>query len=132
MLFILSFVYKTFTNKKYDHHLVTTEYYKDELNYQKEINAENNAKKLSRNVEINHTNNGIEIVFPDEFKHKKIEGTIHFLRSANDKLDFTIPIQLKDNKQQIADDKLVKGIYIVTIKWKDNDKAYQFKDNFYY
>ena len=132
MLFILSFVYKAFTNEKYDHHLVTEEYYKDELNYQKEINAEDNAKKLSRNVAINHINKGIEIVFPDEFKNKKIDGTIHFLRAANDKLDFTIPVQLKDNKQQISDDKLVKGIYIVTIKWKDNDKEYQFKDNFYY
>ena len=132
MLFILSFVYKTFTNSKYDHHLVSKEYYKDEINYQKEIDAEKNASSLSNKISIKHIDNGIEINFPNEFKNKKIKGTIHFLRSANDKLDFEIPIQLNDNKQKITDDKLVKGIYIVTIKWNSDNKNYQYKDNFYY
>lgn len=132
MLFILSFVYKTFTNKKYDHHLVTTEYYKDELNFQKEIDAEKNASSLSSKVIIRQNNKGIEIIFPEEFKNKNIVGNINFMRSANEKLDFNIPINLQDNKQLIKDDKLVKGIYIVKIKWKSKDKDYLFKDNFYY
>ncbi|HFS67200.1 MAG TPA: cytochrome C oxidase Cbb3 [Flavobacteriia bacterium] len=132
MLFILSFVYKTFTNKKYDHHLVTEEYYKDELNYQKEIDAEKNASNLSSKIIIKHLDDGIEVVFPEDLKDKKINGTIHFLRSSNEKLDFEIPIKLTNNKQKIADAKLVKGIYIVTIKWQSDNKKYQYKDNFYY
>ncbi len=132
MLFILSFVYKTFTNSKYDHHIVSKTYYNDELNYQKEIDAEQNLENLSSKIVLKNTDKGVEIIFPEEFKDKKLEGTIDFQRSANEKLDFNIPIKVTDNKQFIPDDKLVKGIYIVKINWKTDGKTYQFKDNFYY
>ena len=132
MLFILSFVYKTFTNSKYDHHIVSKTYYNDELNYQKEIDAEQNLENLSSKIVLKNTDKGVEIIFPEEFKDKKLEGTIDFRRSANEKLDFNIPIKVADNKQFIPDDKLVKGIYIVKINWKTDGKTYQFKDNFYY
>lgn len=132
MLFILSFVYKAFTNSKYDHHLVSTEYYKDEINYQKEIDAQQNLKNLNSKIILKNTGKGIEINFPEEFKEKKIMGIIDFQRSANEKLDFNMPIQENANKQFIPDNKLVKGIYIVKIIWKTDGKTYQFKDNFYY
>ena len=132
MLFILSFVYKAFTDKKYDHHFVTEDYYNEEINYQKEIDAQKNLEYLNSKLIIQKKNEGIEIIFPDYFKDKKIKGTIDFQRSANEKLDFNIPINLTENKQFIGDDKLVKGIYIVKIYWKSNGKTYQYKDNFYY
>ena len=37
MVFILSFVYKATFLPEYGHHLVSEEYYKEELNYQKEM-----------------------------------------------------------------------------------------------
>jgi len=132
MLFILSFVYKTFTNSKYDHHIISKTYYKDELNYQKEIDAEQNLKNLSSKIVLKNTDKGVEIIFPKEFKDKQIVGTIDFQRSANEKLDFRMPIKVTNNKQFIPDKKLVKGIYIVKINWKTDKKTYQFKDNFYY
>ena len=42
--FILSFVYKTIFMEEYEHHLVSEDYYKDELHYQEEIDKLNNAK----------------------------------------------------------------------------------------
>ncbi len=132
MLFILSFVYKSFFNPKYDHHFVSEEYYKDEINYQTEIDAEKNLSDLQTKLQINKMDKGVVIIFPDDFKGENIQGTIDFQRSANDKLDFNIPIQLKENKQFIPDKNLVKGIYIVKITWKTNGKEYQYKDNFYY
>ncbi len=132
MLFILSFVYKTFTNSKYDHHLVTKEYYKDELNYQKEIDAVAKANKLNEKVKLNTIDKGIEIIFPSELKEKNIVGSVKFTRSADDKLDFNLPISLENGKMLVPDAKLVKGIYIVNISWKIDNEAYLFKDNFYY
>ncbi len=132
MLFILSFVYKTFTNSKYDHHLVTKEYYKDEINYQKEIDAVIKANTLSSKIQLKTIETGVEIIFPSELKGKKIEGSVKFTRSADDKLDFNLPISLENSKMLVPDTKLVKGIYIVNISWKMDDEAYLFKDNFYY
>lgn len=37
VVFILSFVFKVTFLPKYDHHLVSEEYYNEELNYQEEI-----------------------------------------------------------------------------------------------
>ncbi len=132
MLFILSFVYKTFTNSKYDHHLVTENYYKDEINYQQEIDAVTKANALSSKIQLKTTETGVEITFPTELKEKNIVGKVKFIRSADDKLDFSVPISLENGNMFISDAKLVKGIYIVNISWKMDDKAYLFKDNFYY
>ena len=132
MLFILSFVYKAFTNSKYDHHLVTKEYYKEEINYQQEIDAVSNAKKLTQNIKFTTTKEGIEIKFPSELEGKEVIGNVKFTRSADDKLDFNMPISLQNGKMFIPDNKLVKGIYVVNISWKMDNKKYLFKDNFYY
>jgi len=46
MAFILQYVYRVSVYEKYDHHLVADDYYKDELNYQKQIDKESNANNL--------------------------------------------------------------------------------------
>ncbi len=48
VIFILSFVYKVTFLPQYDHHLVSDDYYKDELNYQQEIDKLNKAAELKQ------------------------------------------------------------------------------------
>ena len=62
-MFILSFVYKTLFIEKYEHHLVSEDYYKEELHYQEEIDKLNNANLLLENVVLMNENNGIKIIF---------------------------------------------------------------------
>jgi nitrogen fixation protein FixH len=130
MIFILSFVYKTFTNKSYDHHLVSEQYYKDEINYQQEIDAVANAMRLTENVKLVKTQKGLEIVFPTEVKG--ITGTIGFQRPSNTKLDLNLPVKLESNKVFISKDQLVNGLYNVKIWWKGNDTQYLFKEKYTY
>lgn len=130
IIFILSFVYKTFTNSKYDHHLVSEEYYKDEMNYQQEIDAVNNAKNLKTNVFLETVSEGIRIVFPKEVIN--ISGNIAFQRASNVKLDFEKPITLVNNEIIIPKNKLVEGSWNVKIKWKANNVKYLFKEKYYY
>jgi len=132
MIFILSFVYKTFTRESYDHHLVSKNYYKDEMNYQQEINAMDNAKKLTENVKIVNTAEGVNITFPTTMDFSKIKGKIDFQRANNVKLDFSLPINLKSNSLLIPKDKLVAGYYDVKIDWEANGVKYLFKENHKY
>ncbi len=132
MIFILSFVYKTFTNDKYDHQLVSKDYYKDEVNFQQEIDALTNAKKLNELVILKNTDQGILITFPSDLSTKKIEGTIAFQRASNIKLDFNLPINLTNNTLLIPTKKLVKGLYNVKINWKVDTTTYLFKDKYTY
>ncbi len=130
IVFILTFVYKSFTNDKYDHHLVSEEYYKDEINYQQEIDAKANAKTLKTKVKIKNVAGGIQVTFPSDYKIT--EGTVKFQRASNEKLDFEVPIKLENNSMLISKKKIVKGMYNVKISWKANNTKYQFNDKYNY
>ncbi len=132
MVFILSFVYKTFTDRSYDHHLVSEEYYKDEVNFQQEIDALANARKLKELIVLENTDNGILITFPSDVADKKVEGVIAFQRASNIKLDFNLPINLKENKLLIRDKKLARGLYNVKIDWKAGAVKYLYKEKYTY
>jgi len=62
--FIMFFVIKMSTDKKYDHDLVTEEYYKQELAYQDQIDAQQNSARLVKNIQVEVNAEGIQIMFP--------------------------------------------------------------------
>jgi hypothetical protein len=132
IIFILSFVYKATFMPQYDHHLVSEDYYKDELNYQQEIDKLNKAATLKEDVTLTKVAEGLLIKFPAEFDPEKITGTISFQRPSNDKIDFELPIKLTTANYLIADDNLVKGIWNVKIEWVINGTTYLFKEKLMY
>ena len=132
MIFILSFVYKTIAIDKYEHHLVSEDYYKDELYYQKEIDKLNNASKLAENITISNSEKGITISFPQDKDFNKINGTIYFMRRSNIKLDFEKEIKLSDHFIIIPDSLLVSGKWIIKIDWQYNDEEYLLKESWFY
>ena len=132
MIFILSFVYKTIAVDKYEHHLVSEDYYKDELYYQKEIDKLNNAAKLSENITLSNSEKGITISFPQDKDFNKINGTIYFMRRSNIKLDFEKEIKLNNHFTIIPDSLLVSGKWIIKIDWQYNDEEYLLKESWFY
>lgn len=132
IIFILSFVYKATFMDEYDHHLVSEDYYKDELNYQQEINKLNKAATLKEDVTLTKVAEGLLIKFPAEFDPEKITGTISFQRPSNDKIDFELPIKLITADYLILDNNLVQGIWNVKIEWTINGTTYLFKEKLMY
>lgn len=132
VVFILSFVYKATFMSKYDHHLVSEDYYNDEINYQKEIDKLNKSTELKENISVKNVDLGLLITFPKEFEPSKISGTISFLRLSNDKLDFQIPIDLKTHEYLITEGNLVEGRWDIKIEWSVNKNTYLFKKKIKY
>lgn len=132
IIFILSFVFKATFLPEYDHHLVSDDYYKDEMNYQLEINKLNKAASLKEDVTLTKVAEGLLIKFPVEFDPEKIAGTISFQRPSNDKIDFQLPIKLTTTDYLILDDNLVQGIWNVKIEWTSNSNTYLFKEKLMY
>jgi len=132
IVFILSFVYRVTFMAEYDHHLVSEEYYKDELNYQKEIDKLNNAANLKEDITLKIVDNGLLITFPSKFDPTQISGLISFKRLSNDKIDFQFPIELKTNKYIVNDANLVEGRWDVKIEWTINNITYLFKEKLMY
>ncbi len=132
VVFILSFVFRVTFMDEYDHHLVSEEYYKDELNYQQEIDKLSKAAMLKENVTLKKVASGLLINFPSEFDPSQISGTISFQRLSNNKIDFQIPIELKRSEYLIKDEQLVEGRWDLKIEWTVNNNTYLFKQKLMY
>jgi hypothetical protein len=131
--FILFFVIKASTQKKYNYDLVSEEYYKDELNYQADIDKLNNTKELNIKIKTTKTKDGIEIAFPENYKTESINGNVSLYRPSNQSLDFDIAFVLsKRTTLLIPDNKLVGGRWDIKISWSENNKEFLYKKEFVY
>ncbi|MBT8310759.1 MAG: FixH family protein, partial [Flavobacteriaceae bacterium] len=107
--FIMYFVINMNINKKYDHDLVTDDYYKEELKFQNDIDKEKNAKDLESNITWKKTDKGLLLAFPEYLDFKKIKGKVFLYRPSNKQFDFEIPISLSDYNLLIPDNRLLDG-----------------------
>lgn len=125
--FILFFVIKMSTNKKYDHDLVSASYYKNELAYQEEIDKEKNLLELEKSIEIINKKEGLSIVFPDQFLPNKIKGKMFLYRPSNKKLDVEIPLSITSNVLFLPRESLVDGRWNITIDFEYEGTPYLYK-----
>ncbi len=129
MGFILSFVWKATFNPKYDHTLVSEEYYQEDIHYQKEKDKIALANAMKEQVKITVTATGLQIVFPETIDANKLKGNLQLLRYANKTLDVSKPLDLKQNQMHLdkTQDKLAQGKYYLSLDWTYNAKSYLIK-----
>ncbi len=132
IIFILSYVYKATFVPKYDHHLVSEHYYKDEMKYQGEFDKLENAEGLENNITLTKSSQGILIHFPPNMVASEIKGTIYFMRLSDENFDFKKPIVLTNATYLVQDDKLIEGRWNVKVDWSYDKKLYLYKDKFNY
>lgn len=130
--FILFFVIKMSMDDRANHDLVTEEYYKEELAYQKEIDAETNANNLSSKLNVRKTPEGLIVVFPENINPENIKGFVSLYRPSNKHLDFDLPISLSNSHLLIPDKRLLDGRWDIKIEWEYLDKPYMFKKSITY
>ena len=130
--FILYFVITMSTNKKYDHDLVTEDYYKQELEYQGDINKEENAKTLKQNLNWKKTDEGLVIEFPADLDIKNITGNVFLYRPSNEKFDFEIPISLSSHTLLIPEKSLLDGRWNIKVDWQYMKEEYLYKQDILY
>jgi hypothetical protein len=120
------------TNKKYNHDLVTEDYYKQELEFQKNIDKEQNAKTLNTDITWKKTNEGILLTFPETLKAQDISGKVFLYRPSNKSFDFEMEISLSDYNLLIPDKRLLDGRWNSTIDWMYNETNYLYKKKIVY
>lgn len=125
---ILYFVIRVQSDAKYDNQMVLTDYYKYEMSLENEQDKERNANALATKVEINESENGVNISFPDEFDYNRIEGKISLYRPSDEKLDFEIPISLSSSNLLIPRNVLADGRWDISIDWKYEGTEYLNKE----
>ncbi|MCG9971899.1 FixH family protein [Christiangramia crocea] len=126
--FIMYFVVTMLSSTEYDHDLVVEDYYKAELHYQEDIDAEKNALSLEENIRLEIKNGKLVLVFPESMKIEEMEGAIYLYRPSNKNLDFQIPLsEVKTREFLIPGEKLVDGRWNVSVNWNTKGKEYLFK-----
>lgn len=129
--FILFFVVRMSMDNRADHDLVTEEYYKQELAYQDEIDAQNNAKKLEK-IQLKRTEKGLLVVFPETMDYKKIKGKVSLYRPSNKHLDFDLDLRLSNTSLLIPDTRLLGGRWDLKIMWEYQGVEFLQKESFNY
>lgn len=130
--FIMYFVITMSTNKKYEHDLVTENYYGKELEFQDDINKLKESQKLEQDIIWEHTTEGLIIIFPNSIESKEITGNVYLYRPSNKLLDFETPILVSDHTLLIPDKQLLEGRWNITVDWQANDQAYLYKKEISY
>lgn len=130
--FIMYFVIKISTDKKYDYDLVTEEYYKKEMVYQKEIDDEENSNSLETAISGEKTTEGWLLTFPKNIDYSKIEGTVFLYRPSNKQLDFQLPLKLSSGNLLIPDQRLVAGRWNTIVQWTYEGEDYLYKKEIVY
>jgi len=130
--FIMYFVISMNTNKKYNHDLVSEEYYQLELEYQNDINKEKNALTLFQNIQWKKSDNGLIIMFPKDIDFKEVTGKVFLYRPSNKQLDFETAISLSDYNLLIPDKRLLDGRWNIKIDWQYKGKSYLYKKEIVY
>ncbi|MGB5553837.1 MAG: FixH family protein [Flavobacteriaceae bacterium] len=129
--FILFFVIRMSTESRANHDLVTEEYYKAELGYQKEIDAENNANKSAK-IEVKITPEGLLLQFPEGLTPTKVKGKVSLYRPSNKQLDFDLPLSLSNTHLLIPDKRLLDGRWDIKVFWEYDGEVYLHKESITY
>lgn len=130
--FIMYFVINMNINKKYDHDLVTEDYYKKELEFQNDIDKETNAKNLVENLSWKKTTEGLVITFPETLIKENITGKVFLYRPSNKQFDFETELSLSNHNLLIPDKRLLDGRWNIKVDWKYNGKSYLYKKEIIY
>mgnify|MGYP000485157236 CR=1 FL=1 len=123
--FILYLIF-IFPIGKQNSELVTENYYEDELEYQKVIDAKKNAETLPQKPLFAQLPYGIRIAFPEELIDANTK--VHFeLYSTNDKTkDKKGDTSLDSNHTFIVPKELLSlGSYTLKVRWNKSGKDYQ-------
>jgi hypothetical protein len=122
MLFIFTLVFFT-TRQESD--LVEKDYYPKALEYQQQIDKEQNSRNLSEKVIVKNTGEFIEVTFQTFFNPGDITGKAIFYRPSDEKGDITSAIHLDSaGCQRFPVSELQKGKYIIKLDYEVKGVAY--------
>lgn len=130
--FIMYFVITMITDKDYNHDLVVEEYYKQEIGFQDELNAEQNAANLPYKIHIEKSTEGILLNFPQEIADSFQKGTIAFYRVSDKNMDFEKAIVLENNQMQIPASEVLEGRWNISVRWETENKTFLSKQEINY
>ena len=107
--------------------LVAEDYYKQEIEYQNQMDKISNANSLKEPIgfEYFRSDRTIKLSFPQVHIEQKLKGKIHFYRPANADEDKEYELQPDSSGEQIISvGSLNRGLWKIKIAWNSGGKEY--------
>jgi len=128
-LFALSMIAAVIYASMQSFHLVSPDYYAEEIAYETRIQEIQNVRDLQAPITmLNHRPGQLEITLPRGQKVK--EGSIRFYRPSDARQDQIFPIDPTTDLQLISVTDLPKGNWLIQISWTDGAKNFYYERNF--
>jgi len=104
--------------------LVSKDYYKDEIAYQKVLDASRNQATLAGSLLIHASADNVVIDFSDEFAGKQLKGDIDLYSAAHEEWDRHYPVSISNGSVAIPRSGLRQTIYTVKVSYIVDGKSY--------
>lgn len=104
--------------------LVSSDYYAEELIFQKKIDAGKNQANLSASVDVHADSKMVFIEFPKELKDKNLTGKVQFYSPVNSDWDRNFTIHIRNDQFTIDRSKLMNTRYTLKINYTVGGKNY--------
>jgi hypothetical protein len=105
--------------------LVSSQYYKDELAYQKIIDGTRQANSLSARLSLEEVDGVVRLILPVEMKGKAVKGSIVFYCPNDAARDRSIPLDPDGSgRQEMVKGAVPKGYYTVKVSWESGGVDY--------
>jgi len=113
--------------------LVITDYYKAEIDYQKQINKQKNYNALVTKpvIDLDSVKKSLSIVFPGYTANDPLSGRICFYRPNNEKEDDTVALHVNDKGLSVMSlSSFSKGQWKMRMDWQQGATQYYLEKSF--
>ena len=124
--FMIFMVYKTTTINP---DLVTTDYYKQEIEYQSKIDMKNNLARTGQHVSVKKNGKEVHVTLPLNSENVIEKAEIYFYRPSDQSKDLKLNQHL-DGVFVIPNNQLAKGEYVIKTQWSIEGVNYYEEINF--
>ena len=132
IVFVLTMAFAVYKVMQQDFDLVTSDYYEEELVYQKKIDQQENALALGEPAKITVLQDGLSITLPEKLQGQSGDLKIEMYCVTNEDLDFSIvKNQWSAADLQVKHENLGTGKWIAKITFSLPDIAYYFEPEIY-
>ena len=105
--------------------LVAEDYYEQEIAYEEQIQRIKNSQELEEPLEFKVEGKKAKITYPETLRALFKEGTVHFFRPSESRLDQEfLMLPRKSNYQEIELKDFKPGLWKVKINWRSAEKEY--------
>ncbi len=104
--------------------LEAADYYQQGISYQDLMEATKNAVGFEEKFKVSQEVENLAIEYPQELIGGSLQGTLHFFKPDNSKLDKRVEINIGNGAQYIPLNELSKGVYVLKIHWTKSGKDY--------